>query len=177
MKVILKQDVESVGRKGDILNVAPGYGRNYLLPRKLALEVTPSNLKMIEIEQASLKKKFEAERTSFQAVIEKLNQVVLTFARKAGEKDHIFGSVSASDVKDALDKLGFDIDRKKIVLDEPLKRLGAYAVPIKIFHDDRAEIKVHIVKEEDEAATGPAVAPMSPHPEGKSATEKPEPEV
>ncbi len=160
MKVILKQDVESVGRKGDILNVAPGYGRNYLLPRKLALEVTPSNLKMIEIERAALKKKVEAERTSFQAVIQKLNQVVLTFTRKAGEKDHIFGSVSATDLKEALDKLGFEIDKKKIVLDEPLKRLGSFAVPVKVYHDDRAEIRVHIVKEEDpEPAAEPSGKP------------------
>ncbi|MCX6559838.1 MAG: 50S ribosomal protein L9 [Candidatus Aminicenantes bacterium] len=184
MKVILKQDVENVGHKGDILNVAAGYGRNYLIPRKLALEVTASNLKMIDIEKASLKKKVEVERSSFQDLIKKLNQVTLTFARKAGEKDHIFGSVSASDLKDALDKLGFDIDKKKIVLDEPLKRLGNYAVPIKIYHDDRAEIKVQVVKEEEEAPAGSAVAPMSPNrpaktvEEGESATEpaaKPEP--
>jgi large subunit ribosomal protein L9 len=159
MKVILKQDVENVGRKGDILNVAPGYGRNYLLPRKLALEVTPNNLKMVEIERASLKKKVEAERSSYQGVIQKLNQVVLTFARKGGEKDHIFGSVSATDLKEALDKLGFEIDKKKIVLDEPLKRLGNYAVPIKVYHDDRAEIKVHVVKE---AEAAPEPAPAEP---------------
>ncbi len=158
MKVILKQDVENVGRKGDILNVAPGFGRNFLLPRKLALEVTPSNLKMVEIERASLKKKVEAERSSFQGLIQKINQVVLTFARKGGEKDHIFGSVSATDIKEALDKLGFEIDKKKIVLDEPLKRLGNYAVPIKVYHDDRAEIKVHVVKEAEETPAEPAAA-------------------
>jgi large subunit ribosomal protein L9 len=165
MKVILKQDVENVGRKGDILTVAPGYGRNFLFPRQLALEVTASNLKMIEIEKKALKKKVEVERSSFQDLIQKLNQVVLTFARKGGEKDHIFGSVSASDLKDALDKLGFDIDKKKIVLDEPLKRLGNYAVPIKVYHDDRAEIKVQVVKEEEEAP-----APAEPA-EAKAATE------
>jgi large subunit ribosomal protein L9 len=175
MKVILKQDVESVGRKGEVLNVAPGYGRNYLIPRKLALEVTPSNLKMIEIEQVALKKKVEAERTSFQGVIEKLNQVVLTFARKAGEKDHIFGSVSAGDIKDALDKQGFEIDKKKIALDEPLKRLGSFTIPVRVFHDDRAEIKVHIVKEEDgEAPAAAATEPAKTEVLGKS--EKPETE-
>ena len=167
MKVILKQDVENVGRKGDILNVAPGYCRNYLLPRKLALEVTPNNLKMVEIERASLKKKVEAERSSYQGVIQKLNQVTLTFPRRAGEKDVIFGSVSAADIKEALDKLGFEIDKKKIVLDEPLKRLGNYAVPIKVYHDDRAEIKVHVVKE---AEPEPAAA----EPEAKTEAE-PEP--
>jgi large subunit ribosomal protein L9 len=169
MKVILKQDVESVGRKGDIINVAPGYGRNYLIPRRLALEVTPSNLKMIEIERAALKKKVEAERTSFQAVIQKLNLVVLTFSRKAGEKDHIFGSVSAADIKEALDRLGFEVDKKKIVLDEPLKRLGSFAVPIKVYHDDRAEIRVHIVKEEE--AEAPASEPAAPAAEGDKPAE------
>ncbi len=152
MKVILKQDMENVGRQGEIVTVAPGFGRNFLIPRKLALAVTPSNMKMIEIEQSVLKKKVEQERLSFRDLIERLNQVTLSFARKAGEKDHIFGSVSAGDIKDALDKLGFDIDKKKIVLDEPLKRLGNYNVPVKIFHDDRAEIKVHVVKDEEEPA-------------------------
>jgi large subunit ribosomal protein L9 len=156
MKVILKQDVENVGRKGDILNVAAGYGRNFLLPRKLALEVTPSNMNMIDLERKSLKKKVEQERLSYRDVIERLNQVTLSFARKAGEKDHIFGSVSAGDIKDALDKLGFEIDKKRIVLDEPLKRLGNYTVAVKVYHDDKAEVKVAVVKEE-----GPAEPPAA----------------
>ena len=149
MKLILKQDVENVGRKGEVINVSPGYGRNYLIPKKLALQVTASNRKMIAIEQQALKKKVEQERLSYQDLIQKLNQVTLSFARKAGEKDHIFGSVSVSDVKDGLDKLGFDIDKKKIAMDEPLKRLGNYTVPIKVYHDDKAEIKVAVVKEDE----------------------------
>jgi large subunit ribosomal protein L9 len=152
MKVILKQDVENVGRKGDTVSVAPGFGRNFLLPRNLALAVTASNMKMVEIERTSLKKKVEEERLSYRDLIQRLNQVTLNFARKAGEKDHIFGSVSAGDIKEGLDKLGFDIDKKKIVLDEPLKRLGSYNIPVKIYHDDRAEIKVHVVKDQEEAA-------------------------
>lgn len=155
MKVILKQDVDKLGRKGDIVNVAPGYGRNYLIPRKLGLAVTASNLKMIEIERLALKKKVEQERQSFQGVIEKLNAVTLTFPRRAGEKDVIFGSVSAADVKEALDKLGFEVDKKKIHLDEPIKRLGHFTVPVKIYHEDKAEVKVVVVKDEageDEAA-------------------------
>lgn len=150
MRVILKQDVEKVGRKGDIVNVAPGHGRNFLIPRKLAVEVTASNLKMIEIERASLKKKVEQERQSFKSLIEKLNQTTLSFARKAGEKDVIFGSVSSGDIKDELVKLGFDIDKKKIVLDEPIKRLGNFTVPIKVYHEDRAEVKIVVLKEEGE---------------------------
>jgi large subunit ribosomal protein L9 len=149
MKVILKQDVENVGRKGDTLNVAAGFGRNYLIPRKLALEVTASNLKVVEIERTTLKKKVEQERLSNRGLIDKLNAVTLSFTRKAGEKDHIFGSVSAGDIKEALDQLGFEIDKKRIVLDEPLKRLGNYTVPVKVYHDDKAEVRVAVVKEEE----------------------------
>ncbi|OGD17645.1 MAG: 50S ribosomal protein L9 [Candidatus Aminicenantes bacterium RBG_16_63_14] len=150
MKVILKQDVEKVGRRGDVVNVAPGFGRNYLIPRKMAIAVTPTNIKMIEIERQALKKKLEIERKSFQSLAQKLNQVSLTFTRRAGEKDVIFGSVSAGDVKDALDGLGYDIDKKKILLDEPIKRLGNFSVPIKISADDRAEVKIVVAREEAE---------------------------
>lgn len=150
MKVILKQDVEKLGRRGDVVNVAPGFGRNYLIPRKMALAVTPTNIKMIEIERQALKKKVEIERKSFQSLTQKLNQVSLTFTRRAGEKDIIFGSVSSGDVKEALDGLGYDIDKKKILLDDPIKRLGNFSVPIKISHDDRAEIKVVVAREETE---------------------------
>ena len=107
---------------------------------------------MVEIERQSLKKKVESERLSYRDLINRLNAVTLSFARKAGEKDHIFGSVSAADIKDALDKLGFEIDKKKIVLDEPLKRLGNYSVTVKIFHDDKAEVKVAVVKEDETPA-------------------------
>lgn len=152
MKVILKQDVEKLGRRGDVVNVAPGFGRNYLIPRKMALAVTPTNLKTIEIERAALKKKLEIERKSFQSLAEKLNQVSLTFTRRAGDKDVIFGSVSAGDVKEALDALGYDIDKKKILLDEPIKRLGNFAVPVKISTEDRAEVKIVVAREEGEGA-------------------------
>ncbi len=150
MKVILKQDVENLGSKGDIVDVAPGFGRNYLVPKKIALEVTSSNMKMIEIERRALKKRLEKERQSFEGLIQKLNQVALTFKRKSGEKDVIFGSVSSLDIKDALQELGFEIDKKKILLEEPIKRLGNYSVPIKIFQEDKAEIKVEVLKPEEE---------------------------
>jgi large subunit ribosomal protein L9 len=159
MKVILKQDVENVGKRGDILNVAPGFGRNYLIPKKLAVAVTASNLKMVEIERQALKKRLEKERLSYQDVIQKLNAVTLRFSRKAGEKDMIFGSVSLTDIKDGLDKLGFEVDKKKIVFDEPIKRLGHYTVPVKVFHEDKAEIKVEVVREEGETAEDKAPAP------------------
>lgn len=150
MRVILKQDVENLGRKGDIVDVAVGYGRNYLLPKKLALEVTPSNMKMIEIERQALKKKRDKEESSYQELIQELNQTTLSFRRKAGEKDIIFGSVSSSDIKDALHEKGYEIDKKKILLEEPIKRLGNYTVSLRIFYEDRAEIKVEVIKEEEE---------------------------
>ncbi len=156
MKVILKQDVEKLGRRGDVVNVAPGFGRNYLIPRKMALAVTATNLKTIEIERQALKKKVEIERKSFQSLVEKLNQVSLTFTRRAGEKDIIFGSVSAGDVKEALDGLGYDIDKKKILLDEPIKRLGNFTVPVKISSEDRAEVKIVVAREEAEGTTAAA---------------------
>jgi len=162
MKVILKQDVEKLGRRGDVVNVAPGFGRNFLIPRKMALAVTPTNVKAIEIERQALKKKLEVERKSFQSLVEKLNQVTLTFTRRAGDKDVIFGSVSSGDIRDGLAGLGYDIDKKKILLDEPIKRLGNFAVPVKISMDDRAEVKIVVAREETEgeaAAGGPAEDP------------------
>jgi large subunit ribosomal protein L9 len=148
MKVILKENIENLGRRGDIVNVADGFGRNYLIPRNMAIKVTPSNTKMIEIEQKALQKIFEKEASSFQEMIQKLNETVLSFIRKAGEKDSIFGSVSTTDIKESLDKLGFEIEKKKILLSEPLKKLGNYTVQVKVFHDEKAEIKVQVLKEE-----------------------------
>jgi large subunit ribosomal protein L9 len=152
MKVILKQDVEKLGRRGDVVNVAPGFGRNYLIPRKMALAVTATNLKTIEIERQALKKKLEAERQSYQTLVQKLNEVSLTFPRRAGDKDVIFGSVSAGDVKEALDALGYEIDKKKILLDEPIKRLGNFTVLVKISTEDRAEVKIIVAREEGDNA-------------------------
>ncbi len=150
MKVILKDNIENLGRKGDIVEIAPGYGRNYLIPKKLALEVSLSNMKMIEMEQQALKKRLEKEVLSYQGIIQQLNQTTLSFVRKAGEKDVIFGSVSSSDVKEALDKAGFEIDKKKILLIEPIKRLGNFTVAIKVFHEQQAEVKIEVIKEEEE---------------------------
>jgi len=150
MKVLLKQDVEKLGHKGDIVEVAPGYGRNYLIPRRLAVEVTPQNIKQIELERKALLKKIEKEKLSAKELIDRLNQVRLVFRRKAGEKDMIFGSVSAGDIKEELEKLGFSLEKKKILLDEPLRRLGHYTIPIKVYREEKAEIHVEIVREETE---------------------------
>ncbi|HPW17270.1 MAG TPA: 50S ribosomal protein L9 [Candidatus Aminicenantes bacterium] len=169
MKVILKQDVEKLGRRGDVVNVAPGFGRNYLIPRKMAMAVTATNMKAVEIERQAQKKKLEAERKAFQSLVEKLNQVTLTFARRAGEKDVIFGSVSSGDIRDALAGLGHDIDRRKILLDEPIKRLGNFTVPVKISLDDRAEVKIVVAREGAEEEGAGAAGPPAEAPEsGKS---------
>ncbi len=144
MKIILRENIENLGEKGDIVNVAAGYGRNYLIPKKMALEITPTNTKMIEIEQQALKKGLEKEMETYQTLIEQLNEVSLTFKRKAGEKDSIFGSVSTGDIKDALSNLNFNIEKKKILLPDPIKKLGNYKVPIKIFHDQTAEISLEV---------------------------------
>ena len=147
MKIILKENIENLGKRGDVIDVADGYGRNYLIPRKLALQVTPSNMKMVEMEQKALRKKLEQEVQSFQSVIDQLNQTSLSFERKAGDKDMIFGSVSATDIKEALEKMGMEVEKKKILLAEPIKRLGNYTIPIKVFHDEKAEIKIEVKKE------------------------------
>ncbi len=150
MRIILKENIDNLGRKGDIVDVASGYGRNFLIPKKLALEVTPSNMKMIEMEQLALRKKFEQEKSTYQDLIDKLNETRLTFIRKTAEKDVIFGSVSSADIRDALSEQGMDVDKKKVLLTEPIKRLGNYAIPIKVFHDERAEVKIEVVTEEKE---------------------------
>ena len=152
MRVILKENIDNLGRKGDIVDVAAGYGRNFLIPRKLALKVTPSNMKMIEMEQQALRKKFDQEKATHQDLIDRLNETRLTFIRKTAEKDIIFGSVSSADVREALSELGMDVDKKKIMLDEPIKRLGNYTVPIKVFHDERAEVKIEVTTEEKASA-------------------------
>lgn len=170
MKVILRDNIENLGKRGDIVNVARGYGRNYLIPKKLALEVTPSNMKMVEQQQKALRKKLEKEVKTFQAEKEKINQIQLSFSRKAGDKDSIFGSVSLTDISKALEEKGYDIEKKKILLAEPIKRLGTYKIPIKVFHEERAEITLEVIKE------GGAGEPAKAKKETVPAEPAPEPE-
>lgn len=176
MKIILKENIENLGKRGDIIDVAAGYGRNYLIPRKMAIEVTPSNIKMVEMEQRALRKKLEKEVETYQSVIDRLNQTSLSFKRKAGDKDVIFGSVSTADIKEALDQLGIEVDKKKILLVEPIKRLGNFTVPIKVFHDERAEIKIEVKKEGAEEETEKKVEEEKPATEVTSREEEDAPE-
>ena len=151
-----------------------------MIPKKLALKVTATNMRMIEKEQATLRKGLEKDIASFQSLVQQLNEVTLTFNRKAGDRDAIFGSVSLADIKEALDKLNFNIEKKKILLDDPIKKLGNFTIPIKVFHEERAEVKIEVIKEETAGQkTEAEAAPEGPPgKEGKeslvSEKEKPE---
>jgi len=120
-----------------------------LIPKKMAVRVTPSNMKMIGIEQKALKKGLEKEMESYNEITERLNNTNLVFQRKTSEKETIYGSVSANDIKESLDKLGFNIEKKRILLEEPIKKIGTFTVPIKVFHEQQAEVKVEVNKEEE----------------------------
>jgi len=153
MKLLLRENIENLGKKGDVVDVAPGYGRNYLIPQKLAIRVNPSNMKMIEIEQKVLRKGLEKEMESYNEVVDRLSNANLVFQRKTSEEETIYGSVSTNDIKDALDKLGFDIEKKRILLDEPIKKIGNFTVPVKVFHEYQAEVKIEVKKEKEEEET------------------------
>jgi large subunit ribosomal protein L9 len=150
MEVILKEDVPKLGHRGEVVKVAEGYGRNYLLPRKLAIEATQGNKVVIEQMKQSAVRRSAVEKSDAEALARQLEAVSLTFHRKAGEKDHLFGSVTSSDVADALEHKGFNIDRRKIQLPEPLKSLGDFDVPIKLHRDIVPKVKVTIQKETEE---------------------------
>jgi len=150
MEVILKEDVPKLGNRGEVVKVAEGYGRNYLLPRKLAIEATQGNKVVIEQMKQSAVRRSAVEKSDAEALARQLEAVALIFHRKAGEKDHLFGSVTSSDVADALTHKGFNIDRRKIQLVEPLKSLGDFEVAIKLHRDISPKVKVTIQKEASE---------------------------
>ena len=147
MEVILKEDVPKLGHRGEVVKVAEGYGRNFLLPRKLAIEATQANKAVIDQMKASAVRRTATEKADAEALSKQLEGVTLTFHRKVGEKDHLFGSVTSNDVAEALEKKGFNIDRRKIQLHEPLKTLGEFTVPVKLHKDVTAHLKVVIEKE------------------------------
>ncbi|CUU08524.1 LSU ribosomal protein L9P [Candidatus Kryptobacter tengchongensis] len=153
MKVILRQDFENLGKFGDIVEVKEGYARNFLIPRKIALPATPGNIKMIETEKKQKAFKLERERLSAQQLAEKLSGIEITIPMRAGENERLFGSVTAQMIVNELEKLGFEIDRRKILLDEPIKMLGKYEIPIRLHPDVSAKIKVNVVQIEEEKST------------------------
>ncbi len=147
MKVILKQDVESLGKVGEIVDVKPGYARNYLIPKGMGLTATDKNIRRLQVEQQQSQLKMTKDRKNAEKLAEKLNEVSCTAMVTVGEEDKVFGSVTTQTIADLLKEKGFDIDRKKIVLDEPIKALGIYTIPIKLHTDVEAKIKLWVVKE------------------------------
>jgi large subunit ribosomal protein L9 len=146
-KVILQEDIEKLGHRGDVVTVKPGYARNFLLPQKLAIEATVGNMKALERIRTSLAKKTATEMDAAQKQSAALNGIETRFTRKVGENDHLFGSVNAGDVAEALQAQGFKIDKRQVQLTEPIKALGEYPVKVKVFRDVIAEIKVFVEKE------------------------------
>jgi large subunit ribosomal protein L9 len=144
MEVILKEDVNKLGHRGDVVKVADGYGRNYLLPGKLAIEATLANRAVIEQMKASSARKAVKEKASAEAQAVELSKVELTFERKVGDNDHLFGSVTSGDIAAQLEEQGFTIDRRKIALEEPLKTIGEFHVPVKLYRDVTAHVKVTV---------------------------------
>lgn len=148
MKVILTETVESVGQIGDLVTVAPGYARNFLFPKKLAMEATGKNVRELEHKRRLLAQKREQWRQEMLSYAEKLNSVTVTMRRKVSEEDKLYGSVSTVDVAKALEESGIETDRKNILLDQPIKQLGEYSVGVRVGGEVNATIRVVIEKEE-----------------------------
>src|SRR5580692_11486663 len=141
MDVILREDVEKLGTRGQLVKVAPGYARNFLLPNKMAVAATESNKKIVEQErQAHL-------RREAKVLGKMLGAVAITISQKAGENDQLFGSVTSKDIAEALEKQGYTIERRKIALEQPIKTLGEFKVPVRLHREVTSEITVHVVKE------------------------------
>ena len=147
MKVILREDYENLGTIGEIVQVKPGFARNFLIPRKIAYPARPNFVKMIEEEQRQKEHRKNKEKKVAEAMAEKLQNVSVTISVSVGEEDKMFGSVTTQDIGEALTKQEIEIDRRKIVLDETIKELGIYSVPIKLHPEVEAKIKVWVVKE------------------------------
>ena len=147
MQIILQEDVDNLGHRGDVVTVKPGYARNFLLPRKIGIEATSGNMQALERIRTSLAKKTATEMDAAHKQADLLNGVAVKFARKTGENDQMFGSVTSGDIADALAAQNFKIDKRQLQLKEPIKALGEYPVTVKIFRDVTAEVKVHVEKE------------------------------
>lgn len=150
MQIILQEDVDKLGVRGDVVTVAEGYARNFLLPKNLALPASAGNLKRLEKIRATLAKKTATERDAAQKQADVLGGTTVTLTRKAGENDQLFGSVTSADIADSLAKQGFEIDKRRIQLADPIKVVGEYQVPVKLHREVTAEVKV-IVKKEEQA--------------------------
>ena len=150
MELLLKEDVENLGARGDLVKVKPGYGRNYLLPRGLAIQATPGNKKQIELQRKTILKKEAVERDTATQQADLLKDVTLEFARKVGEHGILYGSVTSMDIAEALAAKGYEIDRRRVLLKEPIKEPGEFEAPIKLHREVTTNVKV-VVKREEEA--------------------------
>ena len=155
MEVILKQDVEKLGHRGDVVNVADGYGRNYLLPRKFAMEATVANKSVIEQMKQSAIRKSAKEKVEAEVVAAKMNDIVLTFERKAGGEGQLFGSVTSADIAQGLAAQGYEVERRRIHLDEPLKTAGEYHVPIRLHREVTVHVQVNVKSDQPEQTVPP----------------------
>jgi large subunit ribosomal protein L9 len=147
MEVILRNAIDKLGHPGDIVSVSPGYARNFLLPRGLAYQATPGNLKRIAAEKSRLEALENERKAAAESIAEKLAEVSVTFAARVGEEGKLFGSVTTADIAHQLEAQGFKIEKRQIELNEPIKALGMYKVPIKLHADVHPEIKVWIIKQ------------------------------
>jgi large subunit ribosomal protein L9 len=150
MELLLKEDVDNLGSRGDLVKVKPGYGRNYLLPRGMAIQATPGNKKRIELQRKTLLKKEAAERDTATQQANLLKEVTLEFTRKVGEHGMLYGSVTSMDIAEALAAKGYEIDRRRVMLKDPIKEPGEFEAPIKLHREVTTNIKV-VVKNEAEA--------------------------
>jgi large subunit ribosomal protein L9 len=148
MEVILREDVERLGSRGQVVKVADGYARNFLLPKRLAVAATDSNRKIVEQERQAHLRREAKQKGEAEDLAKLLGGVTVTIAQKAGENDQLFGSVTAKDVADALAQQNYTIDRRKVQLEEPIKQLGEFKVPVRLHRDVTAEVTVKVVKEE-----------------------------
>ena len=147
MEVILREHVDNLGERGQIVKVADGYARNYLLPRKLALPATDGNRKHVERERKIVEARESQEKAQAQAIAARLAAVEITIARRVGETDQLYGSVTSADIADFLKEKGFELDRRKLILPEPIKAIGDHEVPLKLHREVTVPLKVHVVKE------------------------------
>ena len=147
MEVILRQHVDNLGRRGEIVKVADGYARNYLLPRKLALLATAGNKQHVERERRIFEAREAEERGQAEALAARLTALTISIARRVGDTEQLYGSVTASDIAEFLKEKGFEVDRRKLILPEPIKALGEHHVPLKLHREVTVPLKVHVVKE------------------------------
>jgi large subunit ribosomal protein L9 len=147
MEVILREHVDNLGRRGEVVRVADGYARNYLLPRKLALLATEGNKKQIEREKVKFDAREAEEQKVAQALAERIATIDVEISRKVGETDALYGSVTSSDIAEALAKKGLELDRRKLVLQDPIKKLGEFSIPAKLHREVTAQVKVRVVAE------------------------------